>query len=100
MDILRQTMSYAVVTTKLDPQTKKEAQKTAEALGMPLSVVIKAFLKQFIRTQSLTVSLRDEEPSKYLKQIMVQAEKDLKTGKTSPVFDNGKDAIAWLHRDA
>lgn len=92
-------MSYAVVTTKIDPQTKKQAQETAERLGMPLSVVIKAFLKHFVRTKSIEFSARDEVPNEYLKSIMRQAEKDLKEGKASPVFDNVKDAIAWLHRN-
>lgn len=92
-------MSYAVVVTKLDPQTKKEAQETAERLGMPLSVIIKAFLKQFIQTKTVRFSLRDEIPSEYLKSIIKQAEKDLKEGRASPTFDNAKDAIAWLHRD-
>lgn len=92
-------MSYAVVVTKLDPQTKKEAQETAERLGMPLSVIIKAFLKQFIQTKTVRFSLRDEYPSEYLKSIIKQAEKDLKEGRASPTFDNAKDAIAWLHRD-
>src|SRR3990167_4460220 len=96
--ILRYTMNYAVVTTKVDPQTKKEAQKTAAELGMPLSVIIKAFLKQFIKTKSIEFSARDEEPSEYLIRTVKQAEKDLKEGKASPVFDNAKDAIAWLHR--
>lgn len=92
-------MSYAVITTKVDPQTKKEAQETAERLGMPLSVVIKAFLKHFVRTKSIEFSARDEVPNEYLRSIMRQAEKDLKEGKASPVFDNVKDAIAWLHRN-
>lgn len=92
-------MSYAVVTTKIDPQTKKQAQETAERLGMPLSVVIKAFLKHFVRTKSIEFSARDEVPNEYLKSIMRQAEKDLKEGKASPAFDNAKDAIAWLHRN-
>ena len=91
-------MSYAVVTTKLDPQTKKEAQKAAEELGMPLSVVIKAFLKQFIRTKTVTFSARDEVPNEYLKNLMLQADKDLKEGKTSPTFDNAKDALAFLDK--
>lgn len=91
-------MSSVVVTIKVDPQTKKEAQKTAYELGMPLSVVIKAFLKQFIKTKTVEFSARDEEPSEYLISTIKQAEKDLKEGKASPVFDNAKDAIAWLHR--
>ena len=91
-------MSYAVVTTKVDPQTKKEAQETAERLGMPLSVVIKAFLKQFIRTQSITLSARDEEPNEYLKSVIKQAEENLKKGKHSPVFKTGEEAVVWLEK--
>ena len=90
--ILWTTMTYAVVTTKVDPQTKKQAQQTAEELGMPLSVVIKAFLKQFIKTKTVTFSARDEEPSEYLKSIIKQAEKNLKTGNHSPVFKTGEKA--------
>ena len=91
-------MSYAVVTTKVDPQVKREAQKTAEDLGMPLSVVIKAFLKQFIGTKSVSFSARDEEPSEYLKQAMCQAEKDWKEVKASPTFKTGEEAVAWLEK--
>lgn len=92
-------MSYAVITTKIDPQTKKEAQETAERLGMPLSVVIKAFLKHFVRTKTVTFSAREEEePSEYLKQIMRQAEKDWREGKGSPLFKTGEEAVAWLEK--
>ena len=70
-------MNNAVVTTKIDPQTKLQAMKTADELGMPLSVVIKAFLKQFIRTKSVSFSAQEE---------------DLKAGKASPTFNNGEDA--------
>ncbi|MDO8619649.1 MAG: type II toxin-antitoxin system RelB/DinJ family antitoxin [Candidatus Daviesbacteria bacterium] len=91
-------MNYTVVATKVDPQTKKEAMETAKELGMPLSVVIKAFLKQFIKTKTVTFSARDEEPSEYLKQAIRQAEKDWKEGKTSPTFKTGEEAVAWLEK--
>jgi len=91
-------MSNAVVTIKVDPQTKKQAQKTAEELGMPLSVVIKAFLKQFIKTKTVEFTARDEQPSEYLKSIIAQAEENLKIGKHSPVFKTGEEAIAWLEK--
>lgn len=91
-------MSYAVVTTKVDPQTKIEAQRIAEELGMPLSVVVKAFLKQFVRTKAVTFSAADEEPSEYLIKVMKQAEKDRKAGKGSPVFKTGEEAVAWLEK--
>ena len=91
-------MNYAVVTTTIDPQSKKEAQKTAETLGIHLSVVIKAFLKQFIRTQSVSFGVQDEEPSEYLKNAIRQAERDWKAGKTSPAFKTGEEAVAWLEK--
>ena len=89
-------MSYAVVTTKLDPQTKREAQETAKKLGMPLSVIIKAFLKQFIKTKKVSFSAEEEYPSEYLIKTIKQAEKDLKAGKASPVFKTGEEAVKWL----
>lgn len=98
MYILEIIVSYTVVSTKIDPQTKKEAMATADALGVPLSVVIKAFLKQFIRTKTVTFSARDEEPSEYLIQTIKQALKDKKEGKASPVFNTGKEAVKWLEK--
>lgn len=89
-------MSYAVITTKVDPKVKKEAQKTAEELGMPLSVVIKAFLKHFVRTKSVEFSARDEEPNEYLKSVMRQAEENYKKGNVSPAFKSTKDAVKYL----
>ena len=91
-------MSYTVVSTKIDPQTKKEAMATADALGVPLSVVIKAFLKQFIRTKTVTFSIRDEEPSQYLIDSIKQGEKDIKEGNVSPAFKTGKEAVDWLEK--
>lgn len=91
-------MSYAVITTKIDPQTKKEAQKTASELGMPLSVVIRGFLKHFIRTKTIEFSARNEEPNEYLKSVMKQAEENWKKGKHSPAFKTGEEAVAWLEK--
>lgn len=91
-------MNYAVVATKVDPKLKKEAMETAKELGMPLSVVIKAFLKQFIKTKSVEFSARSEEPNEYLIRTIKQALKDKKEGKASPVFSTGKDAVKWLEQ--
>lgn len=91
-------MNSTVVTIKIDPQTKKEAQKTAHELGMPLSVVIKAFLKQFVKTKTVQFSARDEEPSEYLIRTIKQAERDLEAGKASPTFRTGEEAVRWLEK--
>lgn len=90
-------MNTAVISTKIDPQTKKRAQEVARELGIPLSVVIKATLKQFIKTKTVEFSARDERPSPYLIRTIKQSEKDWKKGRVSPTFDNPEDAIAWLN---
>lgn len=92
-------MGYTVVTTKIDPQTKREAMATAQSMGMPLSVVIKAFLKQFIRTKTVTFSAREDEvPNQYLINAIKKARENRKQGKGSPIFTNIKDDLKWLEK--
>ena len=91
-------MSSQVITIKVDSTTKKEAQHAAEALGLSLSAVLKGFLKQFIRVKSVTFSATDEIPSEYLVNAIKQARENRRKGEGSPIFDNAKDAIAYLHK--
>jgi len=90
-------MRYTIVSAKIDPQTKKGAMATANELGLPLSLVIKAFLKQFIRTKSITFRAREEEiQNEYFKRTLAKARKNWKEGKGSPVFHTGEEAVKWL----
>lgn len=89
-------MNTAVIVTRIDPQIKRKAQETAELIGMPLSVAIKTFLKQFIRTKSITFNIEGDYPSEYLKTAIKKAEENYRKGNTSPAFDNAKDAIKYL----
>jgi addiction module RelB/DinJ family antitoxin len=92
-------MSYTVVTTRIDPETKFKAQKTAEDLGIPLSVIVKGFLKQFVKTKRISFSARDEEiPNEYFKQTLVKARRNRKAGKGSPTFSTGEDMAEWLEK--
>lgn len=88
-------MNYAVVATKIDPQIKRQAMQTADDLGIPLSVVIKAFLKEFINTRSITFRA-SYELSDYLKAVIKKAEENYKKGKFSPAFSNAQDAMKYL----
>ena len=89
-------MNTAVIITKTDPEVKKKAQKLAKELGVSLSSLLNAYLRQIIRTRTVTLSARDEEPNDYLIKTMKQAEKDRKTGKASPIFNTGAEAVKWL----
>lgn len=89
-------MNTAVIITKTEPEVKIKAQKVAKDLGLSLSSLINAWLRQLIKTRKVTFSVADEEPSDYLIQEINRSEKNLKAGKVSPRFDNAEDAIVWL----
>ena len=91
-------MNTAVIITKTEPEVKIKAQKVAKDLGLSLSSLINAWLRQLIKTKTVTFSASSEEPSDYLKQIIHQAEKNLRAGKASPSFKTGEEAVAWLEK--
>jgi addiction module RelB/DinJ family antitoxin len=46
-----------IINIKAEKTVKEEAQKTAKELGLSLSTLINAYLKQFIRTKRVYFSL-------------------------------------------
>ncbi len=51
-----------MINIKADRDIKIKAQKVAKKLGMPLSTVINAYLRDFVRTETVHFSLRDTLP--------------------------------------
>ena len=82
---------------KTDKEVKIKAQKTAAELGLPLSTLINAYLKQFIITKEAHFYVQEElrpEAKRRLDRIM----KDVRAGKNlSPTFNNMRDAIRYLN---
>lgn len=91
-------MNTAAIYIKTEPEVKKEAQKVAKELGFSLSSLLNAWMRQFIKTKTVTFSVLDEVPNERLKSIMKQAEKNLKEGNHSPIFKTGEEAVAWLEK--
>lgn len=56
MKMVRQAHHKTVIHIKTDPEVKENAQKAAEALGLNLSDVINASLRNFIRTRQVIFS--------------------------------------------
>lgn len=92
-------MNTSAIYIKTDPQLKKQAQMTAKELGLSLSVIVNGFLKQFIKTKSVTFSAQEDEiPNEYLRSALKKAEENIKKGNHSPVFKTGEEAVAWLEK--
>ncbi|HLA04135.1 MAG TPA: type II toxin-antitoxin system RelB/DinJ family antitoxin [Patescibacteria group bacterium] len=90
-------MNTAIVNVKVDPQVKKQAQKLAGDLGLSLSGLINAYLKQIIRTKTVSFSASAEEPSEYLIKSLKESKEDIKAGRVVS-FDDPDKALAFLDK--
>lgn len=84
-----------IINIRTNARVKTQAQEIAEKLGLSLSAVINAFLRQLIRTKKVSFDL-SEEPTDYLLKSLKVSKKDIKKGFVSPAFNNAKDADKWL----
>ena len=89
-------MNTSVINIRTQPDVKKAAQQVAEDLGMNLSVLINGFLKNLIKTKTISLKV-SEEPSEYLIISIKETEEDVKNGRVSPLFENADEAVAWLN---
>ena len=85
-----------VIHIKADKEVKENAQKVARDLGLSLSDIINASLRNFIQTR--TVVFTDiPTMTPQLEKKLDRIEKDIKEGKNlSPAFTNIKDATDYL----
>ena len=86
-----------VLNVKIDPSVKNKARKIADQLGLSLSGVVNVYLREFIRSESLSASLHGEEPSERLLEAMREAEDDYRH-KRYVSFDTADDALGYLKK--
>ena len=77
----------------IDRETKERAQKLAHELGLDLSTVVRAGLKQFVQTESFSVE-KTYRPTPFLEEIIRSARATPED--TSEPFDTAEDAIKFL----
>lgn len=85
-----------VIHIKADREVKKNAQEIAKGLGLTLSDIINASLRNFIRTRRVIFSDVPVMTSE-LEKLLDKVEEDIKTGKNlSPAFDSKKKMDKYL----
>ena len=87
--------THTILNVKTDKKLKAEAKKVAEELGVPLSTVINAFLKKFVREKEITLSANPLRPTPYLEQILKEAQAEYAAGDARS-FASGKDMLNHL----
>ena len=85
---------YTTVTIKTEKRLHRDAKKTAQKLGIPLTTVINALLKDFVREQAITVSARPTpRPEKIAEWERISDEMNKGHYKA---FSNAEDLIEHL----
>lgn len=72
--------THTILNIKTDKKLKEEAKKVSAELGIPLSTVINAFLKQFVRDKEITFSAGQYRPTPYLERILTEAKREYEVG--------------------
>lgn len=85
-----------VLTIKTDQSLKLQAQKIAEEFGIPLGTILNAFLRQFVRNKEISLNI-SYQPTKYLSDILNEAESDFKKGLVNGPF-GGDEFINHLKK--
>ena len=81
---------------KIDKRLRDDAKHTAGELGVPLTTVVSALLKQFVRDREVTVSLNPvltKAKIALFEKISREADREMKTAKR---YTNAEDLIADL----
>ena len=86
----------AIINLKTNKEVKKNAQKLAKELGLSLSDVINASLRNFIRTREVYFSAIPKMIPEF-ERFIGKAEKDIRAGKNlSPALSSGEEINAYL----
>lgn len=85
-----------VIHIKADKEVKENAAKVAHDLGLNLSDVINASLRNFIRTREIIFS-DTPQMTPELEKLLDKVEADIKKGRNlSPRFNSVEESIEWL----
>lgn len=88
-------MKTAILTTKIDPVLKDEAQELAKQLGTTLSAVINNAVKRFVSEKKLVIE--SYIPNEETARILDEAHADRVAGKIGPTFASVDDLMKYLN---
>lgn len=85
-----------IINIKTDKDVKEGAQKVAKELGLPLSTIINAYLKQFMRNREAYFSIAPSMTPELEELIGIAHQNYAKKKNLSPLFSSAKDAVLYL----
>lgn len=83
------------LTIKTEKKLRNEAKRTADELGVPLTTVINAMLRQFVREKTLTVSA-EHKPARAKLSLWEETSREMDNGVNVKSFNGVEDLIKDL----
>lgn len=91
-------MQRVILQVPISKELKHKAEIASSDMGFSsLQEIIRVIVNKLARRE-LSISIDDEVPNERTRKVLLQAEKDWKAGKGSPIFKTGKEAVAWLEK--
>ena len=85
-----------MLNVKMDKEVKEGVQEFAREVGMPVSTIINAYLRQILRTRTLTISV-PPKMTPYLERTIAAARRDYKQKKNlSPVLSTPEEVSRYF----
>lgn len=85
-----------MINIKTDKEVKEQAQKIAKELGLPLSTVVNAYLKEFVRDRAVRFSVEPKIRPE-IGKLLKRASKDYKNRKNiAGPFRTAEEMDAYL----
>lgn len=89
-------MEKTVINIKIDKKLKKQAQQTAQNLGLPLGTIINAQLRNLVREKRIVFSV-PLIPNTRTRKRLEKIDKDIKEGKNADgPFKTDKEVQNYL----
>ena len=83
------------LTFKIDKDDKERAQTTAKNLGIPLSTILNAYLREMSATGHVAFTAT-EKMTPQMEKIIEEFQKEMAEGKVSKPYDSVEDFLAAL----
>ena len=85
-----------LLNVKVDKVEKEKAKQIAAQMGVPLSTVVNAHLREFIRTREFSVSLDPVLKPEIEKELLKRSREYHKNPKSVYSFNSAAEAIKFL----
>lgn len=84
-----------VISVRTDKETKDKAQAVAKSIGIPLSTLVNAYLRELAVSGAVHFAAPELATSK-TEKIMEQIEKDIAASNVSGPFETTEELFAYL----